>query len=224
MQPLEAERIAREIDILEERRALAQEEAAWCQAQAPVFRSATAGRRREMEAAGFAPPGGGGVPLDGWLQWLDRLAPLLEAMGPPSGPLAKILTLWRQVKGVQAVMGGHEDRSGASPGRKPSVSELASLVQRGAAGGEDPMGLAQGQKLDPESASFLRSLGVEASAGEEMTEALRRIATGLNAGQKAELKEKASKLLEGLLGAAPGGPRGRAGDPRSAGGPPGARA
>ncbi len=58
--------------------------------------------------------------------------------------------------------------------------------------------MAQGQRLDRETVAFLRSLGLEAQGGEEMTSALRRLARSLSSEQKAEVRAKASQLLDRL--------------------------
>lgn len=197
---LEAARVAREVELLEERHALDLEEQGRFQAATERLRRASSRRRDRLEAAGFQAPAaistGRGEPLE----WLERLAPLLEMVGPTSGPLVRVLEILRQAKGVQAMKSGSDRSRGAGSSRSPSLNELASLLKRGGDPGQDPIGLAQGQRLDRQAASFLRSLGVEAREGEEMGEALRRIASGLNSGRKQEMKEKASSLLEGLLG------------------------
>lgn len=192
---LEAERLAREMDLLEERQALAREEEGWRRDEAARLKSLAARRRERTAAVGLHLPASGSRSPAEWFEWVERLAPVLESLGPADGPLGKLLAFFQQWKGVQAMARGLGGGSGQGRG---SAQELSRLLQQG-----DPseaLRMAQGQRLDRETVAFLRSLGVEAREGEEMASALRRLTTGLSAGQKAEMQAKASKLLERLMG------------------------
>lgn len=192
---LEAERLAREMDLLEERQALAREEEGWRRQEAALLKSVAARRREQAAAAGLHLPVAGARSAAEWLELVERLAPALEALGPADGSLGKLLALLQQWKGVQAMARG----LGAGRGRGPaSAKDLSRVLREGNSG--EALRMAQGQRLDRETVAFLRSLGVEAREGEEMTSALRRLTTGLSPGQKAEMQAKASKLLERLMG------------------------
>lgn len=192
---LAAERLAREMELLEERHALAREEEARRREEASRFMTAASRRREQAAAAGLNLPGPEGRSPAEWLELLERVAPALEALGPGQGSLGKLLTLLQQWKGVQAMA----RELGGEGGRTPGASQdLARIFREGDA--EGALQMARGQRLDRETVEFLRSLGVEAREGEEMTAALRRLATGLTPSQKAEVQAKASKLLERLIG------------------------
>lgn len=192
---LAAERLAREMELLEERQALDREEEAWRRDEASRLKSAAARRREQAVAAGLHLPGPEGRSAAEWLELLERVAPALEALGPAHGSLGRFLTVLQQWKGVQAMA----RQLGGGSGRKPAAAhDLSRVLREGDAQGA--LRMARGQRLDRETVEFLRSLGVEAREGEEMTSALRRLATGLNPSQKAEVQAKAARLLERLMG------------------------
>jgi len=189
---LAAQRLGRELELLDERRALAREEEAWRREEVRRLDGLAAQQWARAQAAGLDLPEPERSPAGGGLAWVARVVPLLEALGGGDASLAKLLAFLQQWKGVETMARGIQGR-GSGPS---DPADLARLLRHGDRG--EALRMAQGQRLDRETVAFLRSLGLEAREGEEMTSALRRLARSLSSEQKAEVRAKASQLLDRL--------------------------